>query len=320
MNVVDDEMVIDTSAFTFADIIDDDDIYVEEPAKVADEEIDEFEESEDEELFDEDEDGEESELSDEGIDEIKKVSEAVDLLNHMDDGFEINLGEEKITKGELMGIIRGRKEIAEREQQTRNYIDNFTKREEEIKVVLSSAKTETEIQLEKVNAFLNDPSQWSDMNVVREVAQTKTVLESRIAELKTKEEAVKQSLIEGRQQAAAVRFVETARGIGGKEKLEEVIKHAQTLGIEPSLILDGLNPAIAEALLNDKAYRALKQKNAERIKATDKGAPKSVSARTSGKKVPVKKDTAEAIGLKKRIAEGKLRPGDLDRMYDHLVD
>ncbi|MGL5581049.1 MAG: hypothetical protein ACRDCE_08820 [Cetobacterium sp.] len=310
MNVNPNDLVLDMNSFSFDDIDNSDIIESPEqyaannPAKrdmpirekdpimqmngegMTDIDFDDIMDDEEDFLEDMLEDAEDGGIPVEGFEEI---TEALGKLDTVPDNYELNFGTTTVKKGELVELMNTREQV----MKTREAIDTFAKglveKENIINASFEVAKTETDKQLEHVYSMLNDPDKWNSSTDVAQLQRARIQLEARKKELTAKNEEARAAISEQRQQAMVFNIQKVVKEMGGDAPLKSAAKYAEAKGMNLDAIVQGLTPAMVEALNNAAKYEELVNKNKSRLEQASKSnraRSRSFRSQNTAKKAP----------------------------------
>lgn len=242
-------------------------------------------------LWDTDEDSEEELASPKEV--IESVGGDLALL---DDDFELSIGEEKITKAELMGRLNTVNEFKEKNEQFSTYFQNFQNIDRQMDAVFVASATENDIKLTNIKNKLSQPGitdtqrgqLYGEMN---KLENNKRVLDERV-----------QSFFAARelrdQQAELVRLTQTNNEMTGKygakwvdNMAPAVTQYINNSGIASAEMRKALSPALIEVLIKamkfDKQAKGVEERINSTVKRKAPAVTKSVGSTSNsrGKKV-----------------------------------
>lgn len=306
--------------FDFSQIRDEGDVELVE-SHVYDEDMDAHEEV----GFDEDDLWGTKEVSEEGEDELSG-EEAVELtggdLSILDDDFELNLGEEKLTKGELLSRLGTVKEAKEKVEQLDTYFQSFKHIDDQMNQAFVASATENDLKLTHIKNKLRDPniSDTQRGQLYGEMSKlegNKKVLDERVQTYFAAKELREQ-------QAELVRLTQTNNIMSSKygakwvdNMAPAVTNYINESGIASPEMRKAISPAMIEVLIKAMKYDKMDQSGKEQVKkaATRKAAPSAPRSTSSN-------GTAGKGGMTRRDAlyRKALREGDNAALFSFLVD
>lgn len=295
MNISQNEMILDLDTFDFTDI-DDSDIQ-EAVGKGAEEkyeqpkefDFDEINEDDEEFLFDDEDEEVEQEDDDLPVEGFEDITEALGKLDTIPDSYELNFGNTKVNKGELVNLLNTREEVLQTREAINTFAQRLVEKENVINASFEVAKTETDKQLEHVYSMLNNPDKWNSATDVAQLQRARIQLEARKRELDTKNSEAKAAIDEQRQQAMVFNLQKVVKEMGSDAPIKSAAKYAESKGMNLDGLVQNLTPSLVEALNNAAKYEEFVNKNKSRLeKASKANRVRSRGARTqaSEKKAP----------------------------------
>lgn len=260
------------------------------------------------------------------VDDELDSEEAVELtggdLSLLDDDFELNLGEEKLTKGELLSRLSTVKEAKEKVEQLDTYFQNFKNIDEQMNQAFVASATENDLKLNHVKSKLRDPNitdaqRGQLYGEMSKLESNKKVLDERVQTYFAAKELREQ-------QAELVRLSQTNNVMSAKygakwvdNMAPAVTNYINESGIASPEMRKAISPAMIEVLIKAMKYDKMEKSGKEQVKkaVTRKAAPTAPRSTTStapaGKS---KMSRSDAIYRK------ALRDGDMSTLFGFIKD
>ncbi|MGL5583770.1 MAG: hypothetical protein ACRDCE_22885 [Cetobacterium sp.] len=293
-----DDMILDMDTFDFTQI--DGGVEVEE-VEDFEEDFDLADDDSDEDIPDwmkPDEGGEEEEDGDVDV----AMQDFDSSFNLLPDDYEIAFGDTKVSKKDLASVVAARDEITKTKEALTSFVSGIVSKEDVIKTTLTIAKTETELQLDRVNEILDNPDDYT--GDLKQVISAKRTLTARMKELDAKGQEAHAALEAQREQAAALAIQNTAKQVtGGMEAIKDAYSFAQSRGISADIFMKHISPELIAMVQDAKRYTVAMEKNKARATGTAKA--KAPTSTASAKKA----SAAKAAANKKAALLNRLRAG-----------
>lgn len=304
--------------FSFADIVDDD----SEVEVVVDHDFDTFEDTDDD-VFD---DGDDLSWLYDEEEEVEAEEDASDLttvsgdLNVLNDDFEFTIGEEKLTKADLIAKVQASGEAQKKKEELEGYFNNFKQIDEQMNHAFIASATENDIKLTNVQNKLRDPNitdadRGRLYGELQKLEGNKRVLDERVQTFFAAKEMREQ-------QAELVKLTQTNAAMTEKYGQQWVDTMAPAItqyinesGIASPEMRKAVSPAMLEVLLKAMKYDKMEKGGKEKVKAavTKKPAP----ARSTVSKAQGRGNTMSKREMEYRRA---MKSGDMTALFQFIKD
>lgn len=311
------DMIIDIDNFDFSQI---DDVK-EEVVEVKtthdlwsdDADEDSYDLDNEEEVEEEDGEGDEPSFTD--------LNSFAKSFDDIPDDIEFTVGGQAFTKADIAETISRKTEMDNSYRELETYVSNLNASEQVIQEKLNLSMSETETKLRYYNNILARPENLSPQDLrqayinKQELEKRHASLEQNVAEVRAANAARKDAVNIQRVKSTniAMRGVEGWKGV---ETIRDLAGFAQTQGMSPDLVMEGMSPGLMKMLMNAKKYEETLGANKKRVQnAVKKGgnSPRSVSSKPTTKKA----STSDRARAAKLYEQGKLSHS---QMFDFLVD
>lgn len=290
--------------FDFSMINDSDDVelvesheYKEDPSGMDDED----------DLWDTDEEVSED---DEDISSKEAVTMLDGDLSSLDDEFEFTIGEEKLTKVELMERLNTVHVAKEKSEKLDTYFQNFKQIDEQMNHAFVASATENDLKLNHIRSKLRDPSITDSQrgqlyNEMSKLEGNKKVLDERVQGFFAAKEMREQ-------QAEMVRLSQTNNVMSEKygakwvdNMAPAVTSYINESGIASPEMRKAISPAMIEVLIKAMKYDKMEKNGKEKVKAAVTRKPATSAPRsTASSSASGKKMTRSDAAYRKAVREG----------------
>lgn len=251
------------------------------------------------------------------------LNELANEFDEIDDNFQFTIQGEKVSKADLVEVVRTKNELKEAYQGISDYVANLSEVEMRVQTYLQASMTETETRLRQIEKMLDQPEKMTPTELQkayiaqRDLRQRQAALEQNAQKVRAEEEQRRQSINMMKINQTDVQLRASVPGYQGMKTLREVAQWAQQNGLSEQSMLEAMSPEFVKILMDAKVYREkVSGKRGIAEKATAR-APKSMSV-----KAKTTASVKSAMGHRKKTAsfEKAMRDGDMSAAFNMLED